>query len=391
MRKILLCVLSFGTLMAASARAQQPDTEQQLRAELAKMKELVARVEALLAGIEAARTPSPTGSPPAATQPQPKPMVAAEMVRQQAPGMNTPPMMPVSRPEGFRKAPPRIDVLLQVRGDFPEDTSRTSTFFLRKAEVGLKGHLFGGVDFSLEIDPVRPSDPLRRTYIRLTRFDKLHVKLGLEKAPIGLEELTSTARIPFVDRSEVTDRFAAAEELGVHLESHWEKWLFQFAVTNGGRRLLRDDNRQKDVTGRIVFSPHKKVTFGLAALSGENGPTRTARDRYNTEFRWGNHLTGLQSEFYRARDASIHSSAFYVAGYWAIPTRWGMVTHIQPVARYEFIGRSDRDLQQERRLVTFGASFLLTEQKAKFQINYLKDVCNPARRDELRALYQIEF
>jgi hypothetical protein len=35
--------------------------------------------------------------------------------------------------------------------------------------------------------------------------------VGLEKAPIGIEELTANGQIPFVDRSEVTDRFAAAE------------------------------------------------------------------------------------------------------------------------------------------------------------------------------------
>lgn len=391
MRTIFLCVLVCGTLAAAPCFAQQSSVELELRAELARMKEQVARAEALLAKLEASRPASAASAPPAAVPPAQAPLTAAEMVRQQAPGMNTPPMLPPSRAESFRKTPPRMDVLLQVRGDFPEDTSRNSTFFLRKAELGFKGHIFEDVDFSVELDLVRPSDPLRRTYIRLTHFDKLHVKLGLEKSPIGLEELTATARIPFVDRSEVTDRFAAAEELGVHFESHWEKWLLQFAVTNGGRRLLRDDNRQKDVAGRIVFSPHKKVTFGLAALSGENGPARTVRDRYNAEFRWGTHLTGLQSEFYRARDASVRSSAYYVAGYWAIPTHRPLLTYIQPVARYEFIGRSDRDPLQERCLVTFGAGFLFTEQRSKFQINYVKDVRNPARRDELRAQYQIEF
>ena len=133
------------------------------------------------------------------------------------------------------------------------------TFILRKAELGVKGHIAPHVDFSLELDPVRSNDPFCRTYIRLSHWDRLHVKLGLEKAPIGLEELTPTAQLPFVDRSQVSDRFAAAEELGVHFESRWERGLFQFALTNGGRRLLRD--------GLQAEGPHRTGRLGPAPLA----------------------------------------------------------------------------------------------------------------------------
>ncbi len=143
------------------------------------------------------------------------------------------------------------------------------TFILRKAELGVKGHIAPHVDFSLELDPVRSNDPFCRTYIRLSHWDRLHVKLGLEKAPIGLEELTPTAQLPFVDRSQVSDRFAAAEELGVHFESRWERGLFQFALTNGGRRLLRDDYKQKDLTARAVWALRPWLSMGVANLAGE--------------------------------------------------------------------------------------------------------------------------
>ncbi len=86
---------------------------------------------------------------------------------------------------------------------------------------------------------MRPDDPFRRTYVRLSQFTHLHLKLGLEKAPVGLDELTSSGEIPFVSRSEVSDRFAPAEELGVHVESPWEHWLFQLSVTNGNGRMAR--------------------------------------------------------------------------------------------------------------------------------------------------------
>lgn len=375
MRSSILRALVF--LFLASPVMAQQSAEQELRAELARMKEQVARVEAMLARLDSERGAV-------------LPAASSAQVAPSAPAMNAPPIMPM-RPEGFRKSPPRFDVLLIARGDFFADTSRNDTFFFRKAELGVKGNISEHVDFSLELDPVRPNDPFRRTYIRLTHFNRLHVKLGLEKAPIGMEELLRTTQIPFVDRSEVTDRFAAAEELGAHFESRWDKLLFQFAVTNGGRRLLRDDNSKKDVSGRVVFAPHRWFSIGAATLSGEAGPMRLARDRYNGELKVGSAMSGFQSEFYRARDAGIWSSAFYASAFWAIPLRSEWFSHVQPVVRYEHIGRSDRDTQQELRLFTFGFSLMLSEHKSKFQMNYLKDLHTGARRDELRAQYLVEF
>jgi hypothetical protein len=373
--------------ITAPAAAQQPTVETELRAELAKLKEQMARVEALLARLEKERSGAPDAPAPAASaQAAPAPAPPTR-----APALLVPPPLPESRAEAFRKTPPRIDVLLQFRGDFFADTSRNDTFFLRKAELGVKGHISPHVDFALELDPVRANDPFRRTYIRLTHFRRLHFKLGLEKAPIGLEELIPNGQQSFVDRTEVNDRFAAAEELGVHAESRWDRWLFQFSVSSGGRRLLRDDNKHKDVAARAVFAPRPWISFGVATLQGETGTASLTRNRYNAEFKLGSNMTGFQTEFYRAQDGSIWSSASYAAAYWAIPVRSEWITHIQPVVRYEFIGRSDRDPLQELRLLTFGFSLMLDGHRSKFQANYLKDLHTGSRRDEFRLHYLVSF
>lgn len=387
MRKPLLHVLSVVLFLAFPSWAEQPapsTLEEELRTELAKMKEQIARIEALLERLEKKPAEGQTVQQVEAKPLEPQPP-------KRAAALNTPPMLPPSRPEAFRKTPPRFDVLIQARGDYFADAARNDTFFLRKAELGVKGHVAENVDFSLELDPVQPNDPFRRTYIRLTHLDRLHIKLGLEKAPIGLEELTPTAQIAFVDRSEVNDRFAAAEELGVHLESHWDHWLFQLAVTNGGRRLLRDDNKQKDVTGRVVWAPRHWVSLGAAVLQGQAGSDKRERDRYNAEFKLGSNLTGFQSEFYRAKDGNLWSSAYYLAGYYAFPVKKNWLTHFQPVFRYEQVGRSDDNPLEELRLLTFGFSLLFDEHRSKFQLNYLKDIHTGASKDALRMQYQVEF
>ncbi len=383
MRRLL--VLSLVLILPAAARAQQSSVEQELRAEVAALKEKLSRIESLLSRLEQERGPAvvPPAAPAAAAEkPAPPPQRAA--------ALNTPPALPLA--EGaYRKNTPRFDVLLQVRGDFFADTARIDTFFLRKAELGVKGRIAPHIDYVLELDPVRPSDAFRRTYVRLSYWEHLHIKLGLEKAPLGLEELTSTAQIPFADRSEVSNRFAPAEELGVHLESRWQKWLAQLSVSNGSRRQRIDDNSGKDVTARLVWGPHRWFSIGAAVQEGSTANPAVDRRRYNAELKLGTNLSGFQSEFYRAKDSALYSSAFYLAGFWALPLQNRWLTHFQPVVRYEHIDRSDLNPLQELRLATFGFSLMFADHRSKFQLNYLKDFHTGARRDELRAQYQVEF
>ncbi len=230
MAKSVACTLALVFVFPLLVWGQQGDLEMELRAELADLKARIVRMEVLLEKIGNDETTKP-GQAAAAVPSPPSP----------APALNTPPGLPPSFPEAFRKEPPRFDILLQPRADFFADTGKTDILFLRKAEVGVKGHIAPNVDFSLEADFARPDDILRRTYIRLTHLPWLHLKLGLEKTPIGLDELNSTAEIPFVSRSEVSDRFSTAEDLGVHLESRWPRWLFQFSVSNGAPRAVRRD------------------------------------------------------------------------------------------------------------------------------------------------------
>jgi hypothetical protein len=374
--RIAPIVLTVWLISGVTASAQQADEAvAELREQVAALKVQIERLEAALRRLDTAA---------GASTPPERPAPAA------APALNTPPRLPTSGPEAFRKPAPRFDVLLQTRFEsFASESERASTFRLRKAEIGVKGHITTNVDFSVELDPVRAADPFRRTYIRLAPHERLHVKLGLEKAPLGLEELTSSSAIPFVDRSEVNDRFAPAEELGIHVESRWTRWLFQASITNGNRRQPQDDNHNKAGTARVVWSPHSRMSLGAAALRSAAATGR--RDRYNLELKLGSNLSGAQFEGYRADDNGVWSTAYYGSAYWAIPARTGWMTHIQPVVRYESILRSDSRRSEELGLLTSGFSLLFDQHRSKLQANYLWDVRTRGNRNEFRTQYQIEF
>lgn len=394
MKRIFLTTALAGAMaLPAPAADQQAQLEAELRAEIARLREATARAEAFLQKLQASAAAAPAtpatvvaATPPAAPAPAPV---------KRAPAINTPPKLPASDAKNFAKRMPRIDFLLQTRYDHFDDTTRNNTFFLRKAELGLKGHIADHIDYSAEFEFARTTanDPYRRTYVRFSHWDKLHVKVGMEKAPLGLEELLSTVTIPFVDRSEVSDRFAAAEELGVFLESSWDHWLFQASLTNGGRRLYRDDNRRLAATGRVVWAPLERLSFGFATMQGETGAGLLDRIRYVGEFKFGaNNLQGAQAEYYRAKDGLVWSDGYYVAGFWAVPLKDTWLTHVQPVARYEHLDRDDHDRTRELRLLTLGFSLLLDGNNAKLQFNWLRDLrSDRLRKDELRTQASVEF
>jgi hypothetical protein len=318
MKKISHLITLAATLtLAVNALALTPELEAELRAEIARLKEQTARAEALLQRVQAA-APAPA-----------QPVAAAPKPPAKAPGLNSPSKLPASEAKNFLKTPPRIDLLLQAGYYHFEDNSLNSTFIMRKAEIGFKGHISPFVDYCVELDFARAPtfDPYRRTYLRLSHWEHMHVKVGMEKAPIGIEELSSSGQVPFVQRSEVTDRFSAAEEMGVFLESNWSQWMFQASLTNGGRRLFRDDNKRKDFTARAVWAPLPNLSFGVATLQGATGATSQDRVRYQAEMRYGpNQSQGATAEYYRAKDGLVWSDGFYVSGYWAYPIKSGWFT-----------------------------------------------------------------
>ena len=104
----------------------------------------------------------------------------------------------------------------------------------------------------------------------------------------------------------------------------------------------------------------------MSTLQGRVGPDAQDRIRYNVEAKYGaNNLQGAQAEYFRAKDGEIWSHAFYVSSFWAKRVTSDWLTHVQPVARYEYVDRTDDSARDELRLVTLGASLLFMEQRAK--------------------------
>lgn len=294
---------------------------------------------------------------------------------------------------------PQIEILFQVRTNLFEnkEAGNTSTY-LRKAEIGFSGRINRWMDFKIELDPARPNDPFRRTFIRFTPSEFVDIRYGQEKAPIGMEELMRTSRIPFVDRSAVNDRFAPAEELGMIVYLGSEPVQLGVAITDGrGRQTTanqRDDNTFKDVTGRLAYRPREWIELGGARMDGRTGSDEQKRNRTNLSLRLGDpdNLQFVYGEYYRAVDGAVTSDAYHAAAGKGIRIHHPLLEWIVPAVRFEQITQDGpAHLLDELSLLTVGINLWFTNYGAKIQINYVKDIKTDGLKDHWRFQYQIRF
>lgn len=156
---------------------------------------------------------------------------------------------------------------MQIDGRFPEDTSPTAeTFMIRRARPTIEGTLGKYYHFKVQPDFGEGKTVLKDAYIDLAYFgDLFTTRLGKFKVPQGLEQLTSSSNILFVERSLMTN-IAPDRDIGVM--AYGKPWgpIFEytFGVWNGNERADWqgkgkdsgvDNSDRKDFGGRIQLSP----------------------------------------------------------------------------------------------------------------------------------------
>ncbi|MEC4682036.1 MAG: porin [Nitrospirota bacterium] len=257
-------------------------------------------------------------------------------------------LKPVPKPQLPDKLP-NIEILFLTRTDLFENTEfKHSSTFLRKIEIGFSARINDWIGFRVEVDPVKPNDPFRRTFIQFTPHKYVDLRVGQEKAPLGMEELMRTSRVPFADRSDVSDRFAPAEELGVVAYLGNDRLKLGFSVTDGRKRQKiesqRDDNDLKDFTGRLAFKPLNWVELGIARMDGRVGTDKLERNRTNISFRLGdrNNINFLYGEYFNAEDGEVESDAFHVAAGKGFKLNNPYIDTIVPAFRYEKLTQEGR-------------------------------------------------
>jgi phosphate-selective porin OprO/OprP len=167
----------------------------------------------------------------------------------------------------------RIGGYLQVDGRFyaqDKDSVATNTFLLRRARPIFQGTVGKYFDFYLSTDFGQGQVTLFDAYLNVKTSNKLQLRVGKFKPPVGLERLQSAASIMFVERALPT-ALVPNRDVGVQLHGELAGGVAAYAIgvfdgALDGALIDVDANDGKDVAGRVFFQPFVRGSSTLKGL-----------------------------------------------------------------------------------------------------------------------------
>lgn len=224
------------------------------------------------------------------------------------------------------------------------------SFMLRRTYFTLTGHVFTKkLTFDITFDV--PGTSMQYSWMNYEFAESFQLQAGLFKIPFNRQEITSSGKQQFVDRSLANERYNLDRSIGLVAHgTFFDSKMEYYVSTFNGRatRTALNTNSELGFTGRLVYNPlgsygygesaHENkdevdLTFGLAgAWFYEEDTVSTNQDRVMT----GNADVGFkykglsfQAEvFYRntdSRTAGIDSNTDYgyyaQVGYFIIPKK----------------------------------------------------------------------
>ncbi|MGK7344937.1 MAG: OprO/OprP family phosphate-selective porin [Candidatus Nitrospinota bacterium M3_3B_026] len=169
-----------------------------------------------------------------------------------------------------------------------EETVWESGTEFRRARLYVGGHIHENVKFKVQYDFAGGDADFKDAYIALTKISGIgQLKVGRFKQPFGLEELTSSKYITFMERAMAIEAFAPSRQSGLLIgSSAWDKrltWaLSTYRITDGYGEDYGDNDM--NYAARITVLPWKSgdnlVHLGAAYTAIKpNGDTVRFRSR----------------------------------------------------------------------------------------------------------------
>ncbi|RLD53109.1 MAG: hypothetical protein DRI94_00860 [Bacteroidetes bacterium] len=254
------------------------------------------------------------------------------------------------------------------------------------------------------------------TYSRLGTWAKF--SFGLFKSPISLEQNTSCSGLSTINRSDVVGQLAGPQrDMGLMLLGGNDTTLVKYsvAVMNGVGKFDADDNKGKDIVGRLIIHPIEFLEIGGSYRYGNRNPTDLSQ-KQNDIMRFGGELKFdykgfvIQGEYLHGQDKLYSTTripiyggcggivgfdtktegTYYKNGYWVMAsyrTKWD----IEPVIKYDAFD-PDLDISNDwKNNLTFGINYFFNDW-TRLQINYIKiNEATPVDNDLLMVQIQVKF
>ena len=298
-------------------------------------------------------------------------------------------------------------------GNDPLGTDLDETgFYFNRARIGVTGNI--PYDFSyyamIELSPTLGGPFLLDAFISYNRYAPyVKASVGQFKSPFGLELSTACHKLHTIDRSEVVNNLAGPfRDIGLMIHGTTGKlklfgsevedfFGYKLAIMNGTGLNTLDDNRHKDIIGRLTIHPFEFITIGASYRHGIHPPKSVTAEQddernrlgFDLELKHNNFL--VQGEFIHGQDkgstvvgggcgeeptiveGSTDRNGYMVQALYM--TKW----NIQPIVKFEhFDPNLDMDANEiganfhtaVKNTMTYGFNYFFNEW-TRVQVNYL--------------------
>jgi hypothetical protein len=214
----------------------------------------------------------------------------------------------------------------------------------------------------------------------------LSLQLGQFGPPLSSEILTQPWNLDFVDYSLIARTSTPTgdfSDIGLQLAYRRESFLAALAAVNGNGRQIRDDNRFKDIIGRIVAAPFGSIGPYLGGHVYLGSDT-AARDSLNRPFRRYSGELGLN-----ARAVFLRAELVKGTGTNGFNTALGFRTgNIQPVFRFERLVDETPNLPVS--ILTFGLNGFFADDMVKPMLDFSWTSDKVREQETFKLTFQLQ-
>jgi phosphate-selective porin OprO and OprP len=233
----------------------------------------------------------------------------------------------------------------QVRFQSFQEKGKKDGFDIRRARLDLRGIITPWFSYRVQSD-LADKPKMIDAYGEIKIADYFSITAGQFKIPFSLENLASSNKLEMIDRSQVVDALVArskdvignqnGRDMGVQVSGTFMKLKglplveYRIGVFNGsGINIADTANGAKDITGRLIFTPLKGLSFGGSYYNGWDkaikpdvpGKSQT-RNRAGAELSYVTSLFSLKGEYISGKDGKTSRAGWYIqTGYFIIPQK----------------------------------------------------------------------
>jgi len=241
------------------------------------------------------------------------------------------------------------------------------------------------------------------------------IRAGQFKVPFGRQEMTSSERQQFADRSILSGEFTLSRDIGVQLWGQVASGKLEYragAFNGNGRNHALDDNNKLQYDARLMFQPWGDVKYSEGDFESTNHPLLAIAGGFQSR---NQHLTTNANDFndatwstdavFKYRGASLYAEHFwrsrepetgasFGSNGWIVQAGAFVKRNVFELAfRYAAFDPSDRGGSDDQSEIGGAANYYFLKHRFKLQADYraIKDESQDQTQKELRAQLQFVF